>query len=75
MLNVCIMNCSDLGSEVTRSIRLLKSLKMLMLRHLELRSSQQHLLLFYNKLFIINYFIGDFLVYYVNLAPCSCNSY
>ena len=27
MLNVCIMNCSDLGSEVTRSIRLLKSLK------------------------------------------------
>ena len=27
MLNVCIMNCSDLGSEVTRSIRLLISLK------------------------------------------------
>ena len=24
---VCFMNCSDLGSEVTRSIRLLKSLK------------------------------------------------
>ena len=27
MLNVCILNCSDLGSEVTHSIRVLESLK------------------------------------------------